>query len=119
MLFVWDTAITQTGGYFYSRLLLAVINAAGLLIVLVIFNVPFAAPLAIFCGVVSAFIPIVGTYIGGLFPVLVAFLTSTGAGIAVILYIVDLPADRELLPEPADSPRRRCRCTRRSRSARR
>jgi predicted PurR-regulated permease PerM len=88
MLFVWDTAITQTGGYFYSRLLLAVINAAGLLIVLVIFNVPFAAPLAIFCGVVSAFIPIVGTYIGGVFPVLVAFLTSTGAGIAVILYIV-------------------------------
>ena len=29
VLFVWDTAITQTGGYFYSRLLLAVINAAG------------------------------------------------------------------------------------------
>ncbi|HYJ60964.1 MAG TPA: AI-2E family transporter [Actinomycetota bacterium] len=88
VLFVWDTAITQTGGYFYSRLLLAVINAAGLLIVLLLFDVPFAAPLAIFCGVVSAFIPIVGTYIGGLFPVLVALLTSTAAGIAVVVYIV-------------------------------
>jgi predicted PurR-regulated permease PerM len=88
VLFVWDTAITQTGGYFYSRLLLAVINAAGLLVVLMIFDVPFAAPLAIFCGVVSAFIPIVGTYIGGLLPVLVALLTSTAAGIAVIAYIL-------------------------------
>ena len=88
VLFVWDTAITQTGGYFYSRLLLAVINAAGLLIVLILFEVPFAAPLAIFCGVVSAFIPIVGTYIGGLFPVLVALLSSTAAGIAVVVYIV-------------------------------
>jgi soluble P-type ATPase len=35
---------------------------------------PFAAPLALFEGVVAEFIPIVGTYIGGAVPVLVALL---------------------------------------------
>ena len=78
-LFVLEQAIEQTGGYFYSRLLLAVINGTGMYIVLRLNNVPFAAPLAIFEGVVAEFIPIVGTYIGGAVPILVAFLTSTPA----------------------------------------
>jgi len=88
LLFVWEQAITQTGGYFYSRLLLAVINGGGMYVVLRVNGVPFAAPLAIFEGIVAEFIPIVGTYIGGAVPVLVAFLTSTGAGIWAAGYIV-------------------------------
>jgi predicted PurR-regulated permease PerM len=88
LLFVWEHAIIQTGGYFYSRLLLAVINGTGMYIVLRANGVPFAAPLAIFEGIVAEFIPIVGTYIGGALPVLVAFLTSPGAGIWAAGYIV-------------------------------
>jgi predicted PurR-regulated permease PerM len=88
LLFVWEQAITQTGGYFYSRLLLAVINGSGMYVVLRANGVPFAAPLAIFEGIVAEFIPIVGTYIGGAVPILVAFLTSTGAGIWAAGYIV-------------------------------
>src|SRR6266581_1234080 len=81
VLFVWEQAIQQTGGYFYSRLLLAVINGSGMYLTLRLTNVPFAAPLAIFEGLVAEFIPIVGTYIGGAVPILVAFLAST-AGLA-------------------------------------
>jgi predicted PurR-regulated permease PerM len=88
LLFVWEQAITQTGGYFYSRLLLAVINGTGMYVVLRANGVPFAAPLAIFEGIVAEFIPIIGTYIGGALPVLVAFLTSPGAGIWAAGYIV-------------------------------
>lgn len=88
VLFIWEQAVEQTGGYFYSRLLLAIINGVGMFVTLLIFDVPFAAPLAIFQGVVAAFVPIVGTYIGGAVPVLFAFLTSTGAGIAAVVYIV-------------------------------
>jgi predicted PurR-regulated permease PerM len=76
VLFVWEQAIRQTGGYFYSRLLLAVINGTGMYVTLRIANVPFAAPLAIFEGIVAEFIPIVGTYIGGAVPILVAFLAA-------------------------------------------
>jgi len=88
VLFVWEQAIEQTGGYFYSRLLLALINGAGMYFVLRLNNVPFAAPLAIFEGVVSEFIPIVGTYIGGAPPILVGFLTTTPAGLWALGYVV-------------------------------
>ena len=88
LLFVWEQAITQTGGYFYSRLLLALINGTGMYFALRLNNVPFAAPLAIFEGIVSEFIPIVGTYIGGAVPILVAFLTSTPAGIWAAGYVL-------------------------------
>ena len=88
VLFVWEQAIRQTGGYFYSRLLLAVINGTGMYITLRITNVPFAAPLAIFEGIVAEFIPIVGTYIGGAVPILVAFLTSTSAGFWALGYVL-------------------------------
>jgi predicted PurR-regulated permease PerM len=88
VLFIWEQAIVQTGGYFYSRLLLAIVNAIGMYITLLLVDVPFAAPLAIFQGVVAAFIPIVGTYIGGAAPILVAFLTSPSAGIVATIYIV-------------------------------
>src|SRR6266576_3383994 len=81
VMFVWEQAIQQTGGYFYSRLLLAVINASGMYRTLRLTNVPFAAPLAIFECLIAEFIPIVGTYIGGAVPILVAFLAST-AGLA-------------------------------------
>lgn len=88
VLFVWDQAIEKTGGYFYSRLLLAVINGTGMYITLRVFQVPFAAPLAIFEGLVAEFIPIVGTYIAGAPPVLVAVLFSWPAGIAALVYVL-------------------------------
>jgi predicted PurR-regulated permease PerM len=88
VLFVWNQAIEKTGGYFYSRLLLAVINGTGMYLTLRVFSVPFAAPLAIFEGVVAEFIPIVGTYIAGIPPILVAFLYSGPAGIATLAYIL-------------------------------
>jgi predicted PurR-regulated permease PerM len=67
---------------------LAIINGTGLYITLRAFSVPFAAPLAIFEGVVAEFIPIVGTYIAGIPPALVAFLYSTPAGFATLAYLL-------------------------------
>ena len=49
---------------------------------------PFAAPLAIFEGMVAEFIPIVGTYIAGAAPVFVALLSSPAAGIAALAYVL-------------------------------
>ena len=88
ILFVWERAIEQTGGYFYSRLLLAVINGALMYAVLRWRGVPFAAPLAVFEGVVSEFIPIVGTYIAGAAPVLVALLYDPVDALIVLIWIL-------------------------------
>jgi predicted PurR-regulated permease PerM len=70
----WEIAIDKTGGYFYSRLLLAVINGGLTFVVLEILRVPFALPMAVFVGVVAEFIPIVGTYIAAVVPLLICLL---------------------------------------------
>ena len=69
----WDQAIVQTGGYFYSRMILFIINSLGFFFTMVAVGVPTAvsASLAIFGGFVSVFIPAVGTYIGAAVPILV------------------------------------------------
>jgi predicted PurR-regulated permease PerM len=74
------------GGYLYSRLLLAAINGFFMFITLKILGVPFALPLALISGLIAEFIPIVGTYIGGALPVIVA-LAEQGptAGIVVLI----------------------------------
>ncbi len=88
ILFIWEQAISQTGGYFYSRLLLAVINGVLMYAVLAWRGVPFAAPLAMFEGVVSEFIPIVGTYLAGAVPVTVALLYEPVDALIVLVWIV-------------------------------
>lgn len=69
----WDQAITQTGGYFYSRMILMAINGGGFLLTMVIVGMPvsLAVPLAVFGGFVSVFIPAIGTYIGSAVPILI------------------------------------------------
>jgi predicted PurR-regulated permease PerM len=83
-----DTAIEQTGGYFYSRLMLLVVNAAFGFFVLVAVGVPWlvAFPLAIFQGFFAEFIPAVGTYIGAAVPVVIT-LGLAGVWPAVIVVV--------------------------------
>jgi predicted PurR-regulated permease PerM len=84
VLWAWNTAIEKTGGYLYSRGLLALINGTLMFITLKILGVPYALPLAIFVGVVAEFIPIIGTYVAGVVPVVVA-LASVGPLAAVVV----------------------------------
>ena len=85
---VMDVSIRQTGGYFYSRLLLTLISASLGLCVMVILGLPLASalPLAVFMGFVSQFIPAIGTYIGAALPILTV-LAVQGPGRAVILLV--------------------------------
>ena len=87
VLSVWDIAIDKTGGYLYSRLLLAVVNALATFVVLTVLGVPFAVPLALWQGFVSQFIPIVGTYIAAAIPLLVALLEDPFAAAMFLLFV--------------------------------
>ena len=83
----WDQAVEQTGGYFYSRMILMVINGSGFFFTMVLVGLPvlFAIPLAIFAGFVSEFIPAVGTYIGGAVPVLLTLAVEGFAQALIVL----------------------------------
>ena len=85
---VWDTAIEQTGGYFYSRMILVVINGGLFFVAMLLVGMPvlYAVPLAIFEGFVAEFIPAIGTYLGAAIPILLA-LVVLGLPEALILLV--------------------------------
>ena len=85
---VWKIAQQKTSYFILSRVFLAVINTILLLIFLLILNIPYAFALAIFTGVVSQFVPTIGTYIGGALPVLIAFTVKPIYALFVLIYII-------------------------------
>ncbi|MDR1799944.1 MAG: AI-2E family transporter [Bifidobacteriaceae bacterium] len=85
---VWATAQDKTAGYIASRVILALFNAVATCAFLLIVRVPYALPLALFCGVVSQFVPTVGTYLGGALPVLIGLGQKPITGLLVLVFIV-------------------------------
>lgn len=81
------TAVTieKVGGYVYSRALLALFSAAFHFVVFLVLGVPYAFALALWVGLVSQFIPTIGTYIAGFVPVLIALLEG---GLLTVLWVV-------------------------------
>ncbi|MFM7771569.1 MAG: AI-2E family transporter, partial [Acidimicrobiaceae bacterium] len=61
ILAVWNLAIQKTGGYIYSRALLAVVSAFFHWIVFQAIGTPAPVALAVWVGLVSQFLPVVGT----------------------------------------------------------
>lgn len=85
---VWQIAIEKTGGYVVSRLVLAVLSAVCTSVFLLVIDVPYWLPLGIWTGVVSQFIPTLGTYLGGSLPALIGFSSSTVDGILVVIFVI-------------------------------
>ncbi len=84
----WELAIVKTGGYLYSRALLALLSAFFHWIVFQAIGTPAPIALAIWVGLVSQFLPVVGTYLAGVLPVLLTFLDSPVNALIVIIFIV-------------------------------
>ncbi len=83
---VWEIAVDKTGGYLLSRLVLAVVNAAATGVLLWAIGVPFWLPLAIWTGIVSQFIPTVGTYLAIALPALIALSDQPVDALWVVLF---------------------------------
>jgi predicted PurR-regulated permease PerM len=84
----WEIAIAKTGGYLYSRALLALVCSVAHWVMLVALDIPYAVALALWVGVLSQFIPTAGTYIGGAVPVLVALLQGPWAAVWVLVFVI-------------------------------
>ncbi|MFT5979184.1 MAG: putative PurR-regulated permease PerM [Ilumatobacter sp.] len=84
----WELAINKTGGYLYSRALLALLSAFFHWVVFQSIGTQAPIALALWVGLVSQFLPVVGTYLAGILPVLVTFLDSPFKAAIVIGFIV-------------------------------
>jgi predicted PurR-regulated permease PerM len=84
----WEIAVAKTGGYLYSRALMALISAVAHYVLLQVLGVPYAPALAVWVGLVSQFVPTVGTYIAGALPVLIAFTENPWDAVWVLGFVI-------------------------------
>ncbi|WP_394429692.1 AI-2E family transporter [Streptomyces sp. SGAir0957] len=84
----WEIAVDKTGGYLYSRGLMALISGIAHYILLQALGVPYAPVLAVWVGLVSQFIPTIGTYLAGALPMLIAFTVDPWYTLWVFIFVV-------------------------------
>lgn len=84
----WELAIDKTGGYLYSRALLAALSAFFHWVVFQAVGTQAPVALGLWVGFVSQFLPVVGTYLAGILPVLVTFIDSPQKALVVLIMIV-------------------------------
>ncbi len=69
---VWDISVRKAGGFVISKLALASLSAAAHIGFFYLIDIPYWLPMGIFAGLVSQFIPTIGTYLGVILPALFA-----------------------------------------------
>jgi predicted PurR-regulated permease PerM len=88
VLHAWEMAIDKTGGYLYSRALLALLSAIFHTAAFTVIGLRYPVALGIWVGLVSQFLPVIGTYLAGVLPVLVALLDDPLRALWVLIVIV-------------------------------
>ena len=84
----WELAIAKTGGYLYSRALLALVSAFFHWIAFQAIGTPAPIAMALWVGIVSQFLPVVGTYLAGVLPLLLTFFNSPFKALLVIAFVL-------------------------------
>ncbi len=73
---VWDVTASKTGDYVAARVILATLNGGTTAIVFLVIGMPGWLALGIWTGLVAQFVPMIGTYIAIVLPVLVGLLSG-------------------------------------------
>ncbi|GAB4085238.1 hypothetical protein GCM10028784_18680 [Myceligenerans cantabricum] len=86
---LWEISQRKISDFITSRIVLAALSSVFTTVFLMILGTPYAVPLGVFTGVVSQFVPTIGTYIGGALPVAVS-LTSQGLpqALGVLAFVI-------------------------------
>jgi predicted PurR-regulated permease PerM len=84
----WEIALAKTGGYLYSRALLALISTLAHWAFFAAIGLPYAAALAVWVGVMSQFVPTIGTYLAGALPVLVGLTERPVEALWVLVFVI-------------------------------
>ena len=83
---VTEITIAKTGGYVVSKIVLAAASAFFHGIFFAAIGVPYWLPFALFVGITAQFVPIVGTYLGVILPVIATVFDSPWKAVAIIVF---------------------------------
>lgn len=88
VLSTWELAIDKTGGYLYSRGILALLSAVAHWILLTALGTKAPVAMALWVGLMSQFVPVFGTYLAGALPVLLALVDSPIKALVIAIFVV-------------------------------
>jgi predicted PurR-regulated permease PerM len=88
VLSAWELAIDKTGGYLYSRALLAGLSAFFHWVLFQAIGIQAPVAMALWVGIISQFLPVVGTYLAGALPVLVQFVDSPPKALIILIFVI-------------------------------
>jgi predicted PurR-regulated permease PerM len=83
---VSEITIAKTGGYVVSKIILAALSAFFHGIFFVAIGVPYWLPFALFVGITAQFIPMIGTYLGIILPLLATVFVSPWKAVGIIIF---------------------------------
>ena len=83
---VWDIAQAKTGGYVVSKVVLAGLSSAFHAAFFYLVGVPAWLPLAVLVGLMAQFVPVVGTYVGILIPILFVVFSSPITAVWIVAF---------------------------------
>ncbi len=86
--------IEKVGGYIYSRGLMAAISAVFHTVAFILIGLPYPLALGLWVGVVSQFVPTIGTYLAGVVPVVIAL--ASGEPIDAVIVIIVITAYQQI-----------------------
>lgn len=84
----WELAVTKTGGFLYSRALLALLSTLFHWVAFQTIGTPAPIVMAMWVGLISQFLPVIGTYIAGVLPVLLTLLESPIRALVALGFVV-------------------------------
>ncbi len=85
---VVDISTQKAGGYVISRGLLAMISSAFHGVAFYLLELPYWLPMALWVGLVSQFIPTIGTYLAGALPIIIALVQGDPIKALLVLGVV-------------------------------
>jgi predicted PurR-regulated permease PerM len=85
---IWELGINKTGAFISSRVILAIISAAFHWVVFAALDLPSSLALALWVGLISQFIPVIGIYIAGVIPALIALGIEPTKALWVLVAVV-------------------------------
>jgi predicted PurR-regulated permease PerM len=97
---IWDIAVERTSGYLTSKVIIGSIGAAVCAVGFSFAGAEYGIALGIWAGVVSAVIPLVGTYLGIGLPILVTLGASPSRALVVLAIFLSFQQVKNLFIGP-------------------
>ena len=82
---VWEISTQKAGGYVISRGIMALVSAIFHGAVFLVLDVPYWLPMALWVGVVSQFVPTIGTYLAIALPTLLSLVEGSPVDAVIIV----------------------------------